>query len=286
MRKIALYGKGGIGKSTVSSNVSAALSNMGIKVMQVGCDPKRDSIATLCGGLLKPTILDETRDRGVSEEVILSCVHQGYNGILGVESGGPKPGVGCGGRGVLVALQMLEKYNIFDRHGIEWATFDVLGDVVCGGFAQPMRAGYAKEVYIVTCGEILTLHQITNIARAVRTLAEQGIETGVAGLIDNQRGVPHEREIVEEVAELMGVPVIHHIPRSRTVQDSELKGQTVIQAFPASPQADEYRALANKIRNNTETFIPNIVTLKEIKPIVAKYGGGFASPKNGSQAAS
>lgn len=270
LRKIAVYGKGGIGKSTISSNLSAALSHMEEVVMQVGCDPKRDSISTLCGKLM-PTILDQLREGAITEERLLQVIHRGYNGIWGVESGGPKPGLGCAGGGVMEALRLLEKHNVFGRYGVTFALFDVLGDVVCGGFAQPMRAGYAREVYIVTCGETLTLLQINNIARSIRNMHERGADCACAGLINNMRGIPNEDKIVEEVAALMGLPVVAHIPRSDTVQAAEFLAQTVIQACPNSAQAEVYRGLAERILSNDQVYIPQPISLKEIKPIVQKY---------------
>lgn len=271
LRKIAIYGKGGIGKSTTSSNLSAALSHLGEKVFQVGCDPKRDSIATLCGQLM-PTILERTRDSvRVVQEMVDEVIFTGYNGVKGCECGGPAPGTGCAGKGVDLALKLLDKFNVYERYGATFVLYDVLGDVVCGGFAQPMKDGYAQEIYIVTCGELLTLYQINIILSAVAKLHKAGADVGVAGIINNMRGVPHEREIVEDFASLIGVPVIQHVPRSKTVQEAELLGKTVVEAFPDSPQAAVYRSLAEKVVQNKDIYVPTPTNMKQLKELVRRY---------------
>jgi len=270
LRKVALYGKGGIGKSTIAANVSVALAQKGERVMQIGCDPKKDSLFTLFGRLM-PTVLDELRKGPMTEERLAQVIHQGPQGIWGVESGGPRPGLGCAGGGVMEALKLLEEFRVFDRYQISFALFDVLGDVVCGGFAQPMRAGYAQEVYLVTCGEMLTLLQINNIAKSIRKIAQRGSECACAGLINNMRGLPHEEEIVEEIAAMMGLPVIMHIPRSVTVQEAESQAKTVVEAFPDSEQARVYRELAEKILNNDKTYIPQPLTIDQIKAVINRY---------------
>lgn len=274
-KTVAFYGKGGIGKSTTSCNVSASLSEMGERVMQVGCDPKRDSISMLCHGM-KPTILHTMMERGesgISEDLVKSVVHNGFANVLCVESGGPKPGVGCGGRGVNLALTALDRYKIFDQYDVTFLLLDVLGDTVCGGFAQPLRSGFAKQVYIVTCGEPLTLYQMNNLGKAVNNVRLTGQDVGVAGLIDNQRGIINEEKIVEEVADIMGVPVTAHIPRSELIQRGELLGQCVLEAFPDSDLVNIYRSLAKKILENEKTYIPKNVPLRTIKEIVKKYTG-------------
>lgn len=263
-RSIAIYGKAGIGKSITSSHLSASLARMGEKVMQVGCDPKRDSVALLCHGIM-PTILErfkmvdaETEEPiDMTEEILSEVMFTGYNDVLCCESGGPRPGIGCAGRGVLVAIQLLEEFSILERYGITFAIYDVLGDVVCGGFAQPMRAGHAKEIYVITCGESLTLYITNEILKAVSRIASEGVEVGIAGLINNQRNVPRELEVVEAFANKVGVPVIEHIPRSLKVQEAEAMGKTVIEAFPESDQAQVYGSLARKVLDNKYVYQPH-----------------------------
>jgi nitrogenase iron protein NifH len=273
-RKIAIYGKAGIGKSITASNLSAALSLEQEQIMQIGCDPKRDSVALLCHRLI-PTILEKTSEQGMKsqQEILSEVIFSGYNNIVCCEAGGPKPGIGCAGRGVMIALQMLEEHNIFKQYHITLAIFDILGDVVCGGFAQPMRGGYAREIYIITNGEPLSLLITNNILKAVKNLHEQGYEVGVAGLIDNQRNVVNEREIVETFAKEVGVPVIQHIPRSLKIQEAEAKGMTVIEAFPDSEQSLIYKELAQKVKNNPYIYIPEPFLgmdeiLKTISPFI------------------
>lgn len=272
VRMIAIYGKGGIGKSVTSTNLSAALAEMGEKVLQVGCDPKHDSIATLCGGKLLPTILDLEKEGArfsrISREAIDSRLFVGFKGVLGAEAGGPKPASGCAGKGVALALKLIREHKVAERHGITFMVFDVLGDAVCKGFAQPMREGFAKEVYMIANGELLTLYMVNNIAKAVRTLSDEGTDVKVGGIIDNMRGVPNEKAIVEDYGKLIGVPVIHHIPRDKIVQAAEFEGKTVIEAYPDSSQATEYRTLAKKILANKNLYIPNPATMKQIKAIV------------------
>jgi len=278
-RKIAIYGKAGIGKSITSAHLSVALSKMGEKVIQIGCDPKRDSVALLCGGIM-PTILEqlkmvdaETEEPvEMTEEILDKVMFKGYNDIVCCESGGPRPGIGCAGRGVLVAIQLLEEFNVLKRFDITFAIYDVLGDIVCGGFSQPMRGGHAKEVYIVICGEPLTLYITNEILKAVDRIIGEGIEVGVAGLIDNQRNVPHEKEIVEEFSRKVGVPVIEHIPRSLKVQEAEALGKTVLEAFPDSDQSEVYRGLAKKVLENKYIYIPSPLSgMDEIMDTVKMY---------------
>lgn len=242
LRKIAVYGKGGIGKSTTVSNLSAALSREGYRVMQIGCDPKADSTRNLTGGVSVPTILDVLRRRD-APIALEDLVHPGFNGVLCAEAGGPTPGIGCAGRGIIAAFEKLEELDAYGTYKPDVVLYDVLGDVVCGGFAMPMRSGYADDVAIVTSGEMMALYAANNIAGAVRNFAGRGYAR-LRGIVLNRRNVEGEVELVARAAAELGTAVVGEVPRCGLVQEAEAMGKTVVEAFPDSDMAGVYRGLA------------------------------------------
>lgn len=277
MRQIAIYGKGGIGKSTIASNLSAALSEMGHTVMQVGCDPKRDSTRILAGGRMIPAVLEEHREQlrvGRDEYAIKldNIIFKSPGGIYIVEAGGPEPGVGCAGRGVLTALQILKDLNAFETYGIDVAIYDVLGDVVCGGFSMPIREGFAKEIYLICSGGFMSIYAANNIARAVQRLAKRG-DTGLAGIICNSNGdEAFEHAFVPEFAKRLGTSFVQFVPRSPVIQACELEGRAVVEHAPKSREAEIFRSLAKAIMENDTRAVPTPVTeLEELEKMYRKH---------------
>ena len=245
MIKIAIYGKGGIGKSTTISNLSAALSDMGYKVMQIGCDPKADSTINLHGKEKITTVLDLVRTRK-NDFSLDDMITEGYGGVICVEAGGPTPGLGCAGRGIIAALEKLAEKGAYDVYKPDIVFYDVLGDVVCGGFSMPMRGGYADKVFVITSGENMAIHAAANIAMAIEGFQGRGY-AGLGGLILNRRNVKNEDAKVQELAEDIHSQVIASLSRSDMVQEAEGLGKTVVEAFPESDMAEEYRSLAKQL---------------------------------------
>jgi nitrogenase iron protein NifH len=245
MIKIAVYGKGGIGKSTTVSNLSAVLAKQGLTVMQVGCDPKADSTLHLQEGRMVRTVLDLFREKGKAVS-LEEMVTPGYLGVLCVEAGGPTPGLGCAGRGIAAVFELLEEKKAFEVYHPDIVIYDVLGDVVCGGFALPIREGYAKKVFIVTSGENMSIHAAANIAVAVDNFKDRGY-AGLGGIILNRRNVDHEEEKVSELANDIHTQIIGYLPLHPLVQQAEQLNQTVIEAFPDSDMAKQYEILAEQV---------------------------------------
>ncbi len=271
MRKIAVYGKGGIGKSTTTQNTVAGLVELGRKVMIVGCDPKADSTRLLLGGLHQKSVLDTLREEG--EDVDLEDIRKnGFGDTFCVESGGPEPGVGCAGRGIITSIGLLEQLGAYDESvGLDYAFYDVLGDVVCGGFAMPIRDGKAQEIYIVTSGEMMAMYAANNICRGIKKYAVTG-GVRLGGLICNSRKVEREAELIEALAEALGTHMIYFLPRDNMVQRAELNRQTVIEYAPESEQAQHYRNLAKAIDENTRQVIPTPLTNDQLEKLLVKWG--------------
>jgi nitrogenase iron protein NifH len=269
MRQIAIYGKGGIGKSTTTQNLAAGLANMGRRVMVVGCDPKSDSTRLILGGLAQKTVMDLLRESEDGEVELFDVVHTGYLGIRAAESGGPEPGVGCAGRGIITAIGLLEELGAFDDEP-DYVFYDVLGDVVCGGFAMPIRDGRAQEVYIVCSGEMMALYAANNICKSIQRFASAG-KTRLGGLICNSRMVDGEEALVAEFAAAVNTRLLYLLPRDRDVQRAELRRQTVLEYLPDSPQAGEYLALARAIDGNVGFSVPTPLSNDELETLMLKY---------------
>ena len=271
MRKIAMYGKGGIGKSTTTQNTVAGLAAMGKNVMVVGCDPKADSTRLLLGGLAQKTVLDTLREEGEDIEVE-DIIKKGYGNTRCVESGGPEPGVGCAGRGIITSINLLEQLGAWDeKYKTDYTFYDVLGDVVCGGFAMPIRDGKAEEIYIVVSGEMMAMYAANNICKGIKKYAQAGT-VRLGGLICNSRKVDNEFEMISELAKRLGTKMIHFVPRDNMVQHAEINRKTVIEYAPDHAQANEYRTLAQAIDENDKFVIPTPLEIQELEQLLMDFG--------------
>lgn len=272
MRQIAFYGKGGIGKSTTSQNTLAQLATkMGQKIMIVGCDPKADSTRLILNKKSQNTVLEEAAKMGTVEDLELEDVlDAGFGGIECVESGGPEPGVGCAGRGIITSINFLEEEGAYE--GKDFISYDVLGDVVCGGFAMPIRENKAKEIYIVVSGEMMAMYAANNIARGILKYSSNEDGVRLAGLICNSRNTDKEAELISELARRLNTQMIHYIPRDNIVQHAELRKMTVAQYAPEHNQAKEYEILADKILNNKKLTVPTPIEMDELEELLLDFG--------------
>ncbi|MCX7002381.1 MAG: nitrogenase iron protein [bacterium] len=253
IKQIAIYGKGGIGKSTTTSNISAALSVAGYNVMQIGCDPKSDSTNTLRGGHYIPTVLDTMRDK--HDIVLDDVVFKGFNGIYCVEAGGPAPGVGCAGRGIITAVELLKQLHVFEELKLDIVIYDVLGDVVCGGFAMPIREGIAEHVFTVSSADFMALYAANNLFKGIQKYSNAGGAL-LGGVIANSVNTTYARNIIDDFVAHTKTQVVEYVPRSMTVTQSELQGKTTLEAAPDSAQAAIYKNLARKIAEHTQSTVP------------------------------
>ncbi|MGB5276614.1 MAG: nitrogenase iron protein [Gammaproteobacteria bacterium] len=271
MRQCAIYGKGGIGKSTTTQNLVAGLAELGKKVMIVGCDPKADSTRLMLHSKAQHTIMEMAAEAGSVEDLELDDVlKMGYGDVKCVESGGPEPGVGCAGRGVITAINFLEEEGAYDDD-LDFVFYDVLGDVVCGGFAMPIRENKAQEIYIVVSGEMMAMYAANNISKGIVKYANSG-SVRLAGLICNSRNTDREDELIMALAERLGTTMIHFVPRDNAVQRAEIRRMTVIEYDPTAKQAEEYRTLAQKVIDNKNLNIPTPITMDELEDLLMEFG--------------
>ena len=280
MRKIAIYGKGGIGKSTTTQNTVAALAEMGKKIMIVGCDPKADSTRLLLGGLSQKTVLDPLRTEG--EDLALDdLVKIGFKGTRCVESGGPEPGVGCAGRGIITSINLLEQLGAYSETiGLDYAFYDVLGDVVCGGFAVPIREGIADRVFTVSSADFMAIYAANNLFKGIKKYSNTGGAL-LGGVIANSINAPYAAKIIDDFAERTKTEVVAHVPRSLTVTQSELQGKTVIEAAPDSAQATVYRTLAKRVVETEDLRTPSPLEEKELREWAATWAKELLSQETG-----
>jgi nitrogenase iron protein NifH len=278
LKQIAIYGKGGIGKSTTTSNLSAALAELGLRVMQFGCDPKSDSTNTLRDGKFIPTVLDTLREQSAVKAK--DVIFEGFNGIYCVEAGGPAPGVGCAGRGIITAVELFKQQKVFEDLALDVVIFDVLGDVVCGGFAVPIREGIAEHVFTVSSSDFMSIYASNILFRGISKYSNSGGAL-LGGVIANSVGPPYSREIIDDFVSRTGTAVVEYIPRSVTVTQSELQGKTTIEAAPQSAQAEVYRSLARKIAAHETSKNPSPLEAADLRGWAALWADRLLALEQG-----
>lgn len=278
INQIAIYGKGGIGKSTTTSNLSAALSKLGFKVMQFGCDPKSDSTNTLRNGEYIPTVLDTLREKSTVKA--RDVIFEGFNGIYCVEAGGPAPGVGCAGRGIITAVQLFKQQHIFEELDLDYVIYDVLGDVVCGGFAVPIREGIAEHVFTVSSSDFMSIYASNNLFKGILKYSNSGGAL-LGGVIANSINQPYSKDIIDDFALKTKTQIMEYIPRSVTVTQSELQGKTTIEVATNSKQAGVYLQLANRIANHEKSTIPAPMEVSELRKWASDWGSKLLELEKG-----
>jgi nitrogenase iron protein NifH len=278
VKTIAIYGKGGIGKSTTTSNISAALAASGLKVMQIGCDPKSDSTTTLRGGGYIPTILDTLREK--KNVKVDEIIFRGFAGIYCVEAGGPAPGVGCAGRGIITSVELLKQLRVFEELDLDIVVYDVLGDVVCGGFAVPIREGIADHVFTVSSSDFMAIYAANNLFKGIQKYSNNGGAL-LGGVIANSMNSTYSQAIIDDFVAVTNTRVVEYVPRSITVTKSELQGKTTIEAFPDSEQAKVYLSLANKIYNHTDSIVPEPLSDKGLHEWSLKWADTLLALEEG-----
>ncbi|MCD7725149.1 MAG: nitrogenase iron protein [Clostridiales bacterium] len=278
LTQIAIYGKGGIGKSTTTSNLTAALSKMGFKVMQFGCDPKSDSTNTLRSGQYIPTVLDTLREKGSVKAS--DVIFEGFNGIYCVEAGGPQPGVGCAGRGIISSVELFKQQHVFEELDLDYVIYDVLGDVVCGGFATPIREGIAEHVFTVSSSDFMSVYASNNLFKGIKKYSNTGGAL-LGGVIGNSVTEKYSRDILDDFAERTKTQIMEYVPRSITVTQSELQGKTTIEAAPDSEQASVYRRLAQRIVDHHESSVPSPMEQDELRKWAASWSDQLLELESG-----